>query len=536
MLETLGGLLGGLGLFFVGMWLLTENLKGLTNRRLRMIVADWVPNRYAAWGWGALSGSILQSLSALTFITISMFRANLLTTERAFAFLIGGNLGAGILVLLVSLDIQLAALYVLGAASVLMLSERAIRFRNIGASLFGAALMFVGLGLVKGSAASFTGQPVFDEFLGMAGGSLWFAFLAAVALSFIVQSSVAVMVFAVGMASVGILTDDQAIMSIFGSYLGTNATLLMLSANLTGVSRRIAMVQVFYNFLTIAVFIPLLYVEIWTGIPLIKSLILSLPLDQPLAALSLVTDVFVAAPVVFFVPRIAQLFSLWWPATSTEVMSRVAYIHARNYGDVTAALDLISLEHRRVLSSFSSYLDAVRHGRRIDTLKDSIRQLIREIDEFFTEARKRHPAHEMEAVNSMLAQQRLMVWLEEQFSELCSELNELPNEGEIGQFRNVIVDGIDAVILVIIDGLTSRDPDDWRTAIQLTGDRSQLLSRIGADYMSGDSSIGDAAQASILKVTNTTVEIFFLFSRLTREIENSRLLLPAQPASPRPLR
>ena len=513
------------------MWLLTENLKGLANRRLRRIVADWVPNRYAAWGWGALSGSILQSLSALTFITISMFRANLLTTERAFAFLLGGNLGAAILVLLVSLDIQLAALYVLGAASVLMLSERAIRFRNIGASLFGAALMFVGLGLVKGSAASFTGQPLFDEFLEMAGGSLWFAFLAAAALSFIVQSSVAVMVFAVGMASVGVLTDDQAIMSIFGSYLGTNATLLMLSANLTGVSRRIAMVQVLYNFLTIAVFVPLLYVEIWTGIPLVKSLILSLPLDQPLAALSLATDIFVAAPVIFFVPGIAQLFAVWWPATSAEVMSRVAYIHARNYGDITAALDLIALEHRRLLSSFSSYLDAVRQGRRIDTLQDSVKQLMREIDEFFTEARIRHPGHEMEAVSSMLAQQRLLVWLEEQFSELCTDLNELPDEGGTSQLRAVMVDGIDAVVLAISDGLNSRDPDDWRMAIQLTGDRSQLLSRIRTDYTSGDSSISDTTQASILKVTNTAVEIFFLLSRLTREIDGSPT--PSAVASPR---
>ena len=44
----------------------------------------------------------------------------------------------GILVLLVSLDIQLAALYILGVASVLMISERAIRFRNVGTILLGS--------------------------------------------------------------------------------------------------------------------------------------------------------------------------------------------------------------------------------------------------------------------------------------------------------------------------------------------------------------------------------------------------------------
>ena len=519
-------------MFFVGMWFLSENLKALTTRRLRRLVSDWVPNRYAAWGWGVLSGSILQNLSALTFITITMFRANLLSTERAFAFIIGGNVGVGLLVLLVSLDIQLAALYALGVASVLMLSERAIKFRNIGASLFGAALMFVGLGLVKQSALSFTGHPLFDEFLGLMDGSLWFSFLVAAALSFMVQSSVAVMVLAVGMASVGVLTDDQAIMSIYGSYLGTNATLLILSLRLSGVSRRIAMVQVFYNLLQIAVFVPLLYVEIWASVPLIKTLILSVPLDQPLAALCLTSDAIVAAPVIFFVPRIAHLFSLLWPATTAEVMSRVAYVHARNYGDVTAALELISLEQGRVLSAFSSYLDAVRQGAAIEPLRNSVRPMIREMDEFLTEARLRHPSHEMEAVSSMLAQQRLIVWLEEQFAALCAELNELPDEGAPGRLRDAMVDGIDAVVLIIIDGLTSQDQEDWQTAMQLTGDRSELLRRIRGDYITTNAPVSDSIQAGILDVTNTAGEIFFLFSRLTQEMGASRRLTAAAPPSP----
>ena len=287
--------------------------------------------------------------------------------------------------------------------------------------------MFVGLGLVKESAMSLTGQPFFDDFLGLADQSLWFYFLAAAMLSFVVQSSVAVMVFAVGMASVGVLTDDQAIMSIYGSFLGTNATLLMLSFNLTGVSRRISMVQVIYNLLTISVFVPLIYIEIWSGVPLIKSLILSVPLDHPLAALSLLTDLLLAVPVITLLPPIVRFFSILWPATTAEIMSRADYIHARSYGDVITALELITLEQRRVLIAFSSYLEAVRQGNGIDSLRDSVRSLIWEIDEFLAEARTRNPSNEIESVSSMLTRQRLITWLEEQFAELCAELSELPN-------------------------------------------------------------------------------------------------------------
>ena len=47
MIEVFGGMVGGLGIFFVGMWLLTENLKTLATRRLRLIAHRWTGNRLA---------------------------------------------------------------------------------------------------------------------------------------------------------------------------------------------------------------------------------------------------------------------------------------------------------------------------------------------------------------------------------------------------------------------------------------------------------------------------------------------------------
>ena len=136
MFEIVGGILGGLGLFFVGMWLLSENLKLLAGRRLRAIAVNWVPNRFAACGYGVLAGGATQSMSSLTFITVGLLRANLTTTERAFPFIVGGNVGVVSMVFFVSFDIELASLYALGAASVFMLSQRTVRFRPLGAALF----------------------------------------------------------------------------------------------------------------------------------------------------------------------------------------------------------------------------------------------------------------------------------------------------------------------------------------------------------------------------------------------------------------
>ncbi len=521
MIQAIGELFGGLGLFFVGMWLLSESLKRVATHRLRIIASYWVPNRYAAMGWGALAGGIIQSMAAMTFIAVGLMRANLISNERALAFILGGNLGASLLVLLVSLDVQLAALYVLGVASVFMVSKRAIKLRNLGTVLFGAALMFVGLGLVKESASSLVTQPVFDGLLGAAGESILLAFAGAVVLSLVLQSSVAVMVFAISMGSIGVLDPDQIYMAIYGTFVGSAITLVILSWNLTGESRRVAMCEAGYNLLMAAIFVPLLYIELWFGVPLMKSLVLLVPLEQPMALLSLMTDIFGVTLLVLILPSLVWLFVRLWPSTAEETLSRAQYIHGRSYENVAAALELIALEQQRVLSGFSSYLNAVRNGHGIESLRDSVRSLIHEIEEFLTEVRVRHPGYGIDNVNSALAQQRLITWLEEQFAELCEELNVLPNEEGAGHLRAVLVEAIDAVVLIIIDGLNSRDPEDWAMLVQLTGDRTQLLRSLGGHYTDGEWQVDEATQARVVKITNTAGEIFFLFSRLTREIVDS---------------
>ena len=52
--ELVAGIAGGLGLFIVGMWFLTENLKALASRRLRRIAGRWTANPFSALLWGGL--------------------------------------------------------------------------------------------------------------------------------------------------------------------------------------------------------------------------------------------------------------------------------------------------------------------------------------------------------------------------------------------------------------------------------------------------------------------------------------------------
>ena len=131
MIELIGGMVGGLGIFFVGMWFLTENLKALATCRIRLIANRWTGNQMVAFAWGTVASVITQSMSALTFIVVSILRSGLISTRGGFAVILGGNVGITLLVLVVTFDIKLVPLYVLGAASAVMVSERASRYRPV---------------------------------------------------------------------------------------------------------------------------------------------------------------------------------------------------------------------------------------------------------------------------------------------------------------------------------------------------------------------------------------------------------------------
>ena len=77
-------------------------------------------------------------------------------------------------------------------------------------------------------------------------------------------------------------------------------------------------------------------------------------------------------------------------------------------------------------------------------MRNSIRPVIREIDEFLTEVILHYPLQRTDGVNSMLAQQKLIAWLEEQFAELCNILNQMPKEEDPNQLRTTLVEGTDS--------------------------------------------------------------------------------------------
>ena len=517
--ELLAGLTGGLGLFITGMWLLTENLKTLASRRLRRSISRWTSNRFSALMWGVFAGGITQNITALTFIVVSILRSELIVTRTALALILGGCIGSSFLVLIVTLDVKVGALYVLGVSGIVVASERLSTYRPIAASLLGGAMLILGLALLKDAAAPLAQQPWFREMLEGTGNSLILAFMVAALLTSILQSANAVCVLGIGLASVGVISLDQAIMVIYGSCLGSAAVLYLLSAGLSGRSRQVAMYMVFYDVLTFVVLVPLLYCEIHFEIPLMKALLLAIDLDieQNLALFYILLSVLPLPLLLASLDRSASVLERLWPSSQADALSKPRFIHDRASVDADTSLPLVDLEQRRVVNSLSQYFEAVRQGHDIKPLRDASRKLLSDISDFLDDLQAFHPAQGVEDRNSMRNRQKLLAWLEDVLGVLCDVLAPGPARPALDQFRTSIRESVDAVLLTLIDAMENDDATSWNVVTQLTGDRKEMMRRVRTHYMESDPPLKELDLIDVLLITNAVEEVFFVLSKLERE-------------------
>ncbi|MFQ5747974.1 MAG: Na/Pi symporter, partial [Planctomycetota bacterium] len=151
---SLTGLLGGLGLLLLGMWLLTEGLSVAGGVGLRKILGRATRSRFHGLLAGFLITALLQSSGAVMVAVIGFVNAGVLELARAIWLILGSNVGTSVTGWLVALvgfrvDVAAYALPLVGAGMLLRLTGPRTGRGALGLSLVGMAVFFFGLGILK---------------------------------------------------------------------------------------------------------------------------------------------------------------------------------------------------------------------------------------------------------------------------------------------------------------------------------------------------------------------------------------------------
>src|SRR5215471_1775450 len=148
-MSTTISVLGGVGLFLLGMTVMTGGLKALAGSALRTVLSKAAATPLRGAFWGALVTLLVQSSSATTMTTIGLVSAGLLTFPQGLGLVLGANVGTtgtGWLVALIGVRVSLtaAALPMIFVGALIKLLGRG-RVSAAGAALAGFGLVLFGL-------------------------------------------------------------------------------------------------------------------------------------------------------------------------------------------------------------------------------------------------------------------------------------------------------------------------------------------------------------------------------------------------------
>jgi len=253
--SELLNLLGSLGLFLVGMKVMSDALMDLAGNNMRRIMASLTSNRFSAALTGFFVTGLIQSSSATTLMVVSFVNAGLLQLTEAIGVIMGANIGTTITAWLIAvlgfkvsmIDISLP-LMILGFAFWMRDDKRTSK---LGAFIIGFALLFIGLEFMKNAVPDLeSNQALFEFIQGMSGYGFWslliFAFLGTL-LTLVLQSSSATMAITLIAVSQGWLPFDAGCAIVLGENIGTTIT-ANLAALVSGTNaRRAALAHLFFN-------------------------------------------------------------------------------------------------------------------------------------------------------------------------------------------------------------------------------------------------------------------------------------------------
>ena len=253
--------LGGIGLFLLGMTVMTDGLKALAGSALRTALAKAAATPLSGAVWGAIVTLLVQSSSAVTMTTIGLVSAGLLTFPQGLGLVFGANVGTtgtGWLVALIGVRVSLSTyalpLIFLGALTKLLTGGR---IAAAGASIAGFALVLYGLTTLQqgmGGLAESLHPSDLPDVLGAPGVGWvtgWIGLMKLVVVGLVMtavmQSSTASIAVTISAFYAGAIGLEQGAALIIGQNIGTATSSALAAIGASATAKRLALAYVLFK-------------------------------------------------------------------------------------------------------------------------------------------------------------------------------------------------------------------------------------------------------------------------------------------------
>jgi phosphate:Na+ symporter len=260
-LETIVSIVGGIGLFLLGMAVMTDGLKALAGTALKQVMERAAATPLLGTFWGAVITLLVQSSSATTMTTIGLVSAGLLTFPQGLSLVFGANIGTtgtGWLVAAFGVRISLTAwaLPIVFVGALLKVVGRG-RLAAAGAAIAGFALILVGLSTLQqgmGGLADSLHPSDLPRITNAAGSidlpgfaNVLLLVVVGAVLTTVMQSSTASIAVTLSALYAGAVGLDQALVLVIGQNIGTATSSAVAAIGASSTAKRLAVAYIAFK-------------------------------------------------------------------------------------------------------------------------------------------------------------------------------------------------------------------------------------------------------------------------------------------------
>ena len=246
-------LIGSLSFILYGMKIMSSGIQKSAGDTLHKTLDFMTKNRFMAVLTGLIVTAIIQSSGATTIMVISFVNAELLSLPQAIGVIFGANIGTTVtawIVTIVGFSVNLTA-FALSAFGIgyFLTFFKHIGKANIGESMMGFGLLFLGLEMLSNFAPNLTAQhfSFLNSIEGEGLSTVLSGFLFGLIVTAILHSSSATTAILITMGVSGVIGWQFAATAVLGSNIGSTIDAVLAAVGSKLNARRVAAVHVLFN-------------------------------------------------------------------------------------------------------------------------------------------------------------------------------------------------------------------------------------------------------------------------------------------------
>lgn len=245
--KALCALAGGLGMFLMGMDIMSGSLRDAAGDRLRRSLAACAKSPLTGALAGAAATGLLQSSSAVTVMAVGFVSADLMDLPSAMAVIFGANVGTTVTAQLLAFRLGDWAGALLLAGFALWQLAKSAPLRAGGRALAGFGLLLAGVEAMGRAMGPLAEGPRFAGLMARAADTPLLGLTLGASLTAAVQSSSAAVAILQSVAVRSGLDLAGALPLLLGCNIGTTVTAVIAAAGRSRDAKRAALAHAFFN-------------------------------------------------------------------------------------------------------------------------------------------------------------------------------------------------------------------------------------------------------------------------------------------------